>query len=102
MGKWLVAEDLVLEKVSCPIGVILVIFESRPDCLPQIASLAIKSGNGLILKGGKESLQTNHLLYSLITEAIDEASSESIPSTIINLVNTREDIQQLLKLGKND
>jgi len=100
LGKWLVAEDLVLEKVSCPIGVILVIFESRPDCLPQIASLAIKSGNGLILKGGKEALQTNHLLYSLITEAIDEASNESIPSTIINLVNTREDIQQLLKLDE--
>lgn len=80
------------------IGVVLVIFESRPDCLPQIAALAIKSGNGLILKGGKEAHQTNEYLHALISEAIEEASEGSVSRAIVNLVNTREDVKQLLKM----
>lgn len=61
-------EGLNLYRVSCPIGVIGMIFESRPDALVQIASLALKSGNGLLLKGGSEALRTNRALASLIAE----------------------------------
>lgn len=99
-GKWQIADELVLEKISCPIGVILVIFESRPDCLPQIAALAIKSGNGLILKGGKEAHLTNEYLHNLIADAIEEASEGQVSRSIVNLVNTREDVKVLLKMGK--
>lgn len=57
---------LVLTKVTVPIGVIGIIFEARPDAMIQVASLCIKSGNCAVLKGGKESLHTNRLLFSLI------------------------------------
>ena len=58
-------EGLNLQKISCPIGVILFIFESRPDVLSQICSLAIKSGNSLILKGGKEAINSNKVIVNL-------------------------------------
>ena len=67
-----------MEKRSCPIGVLLVIFEARPDCLPQIASLAIKSSNGILLKGGKEAMHSNQYLHQLIVEAIDEGSQHTV------------------------
>ena len=59
----------MLTKVSVPIGVIGVIFESRPDALVQIASLGLKSGNAVILKGGSEALHSNRILFSLVREA---------------------------------
>lgn len=59
-------KGLVLTKVTVPIGVIGIIFEARPDAMIQVASLCIKSGNCAVLKGGKESLHTNRLLFSLI------------------------------------
>jgi glutamate-5-semialdehyde dehydrogenase len=66
VGKVLLAtkldDGLDLYRVSCPIGVICVIFESRPEAVVQIASLAIKSGNALILKGGKEAARSNQVL----------------------------------------
>ena len=85
--------DLVLTRISCPIGVIGVIFESRPDALVQISTLCIKSGNSVILKGGKEAANTNKALFEIIKEA---AVSVGIPADSLFLVQAREDIQRLL------
>ena len=59
-------DGLVLKRVTCPIGVIGVIFEARPDALVQISALCIKSGNCAILKGGSEALRTNKTLFDII------------------------------------
>ncbi|MBA0581496.1 hypothetical protein Gorai_023673 [Gossypium raimondii] len=88
------ADGLILEKTSSPLGVLLVIFESRPDALVQIASLAIRSGNGLLLKGGKEAKRSNAILHKVITSAIPE----NIGEKLIGLVTSREDIPDLLKV----
>lgn len=85
--------DLVLTRISCPIGVIGVIFESRPDALVQISTLCIKSGNSVILKGGREAANTNKALFEIIKEA---AVSVGIPADSLFLVQAREDIQRLL------
>ena len=84
-----------LYRVACPIGVIGVIFESRPDALVQISSLCLKSGNAVLLKGGREALQTNTVLAELICEATQEAG---LPAGWCGLFQTREDVQQMLKL----
>lgn len=68
-----VTTGMILEKVSCPIGVLCVIYEARPEAGVQIASLAIKSGNALILKGGKEAIHTNSAIFSAINSALIEA-----------------------------
>ncbi|KAH8921681.1 gamma-glutamyl phosphate reductase [Atractiella rhizophila] len=86
-------EGLNLYRASCPIGVILCIFESRPEVMVNIASLAIKSGNAAILKGGKESIHTQTVVSRLIQEAL---SNTSIPRTYIQAVSTREEISSLL------
>ncbi|XVF76687.1 hypothetical protein PTKIN_Ptkin13bG0286700 [Pterospermum kingtungense] len=88
------ADGLVLEKTSCPLGVLLVVFESRPDALVQIASLAIRSGNGLLLKGGREAKRSNAILHKVITSAIPD----NVGGKLIGLVTSREDIPDLLKL----
>ncbi|KAJ0988365.1 hypothetical protein J5N97_006721 [Dioscorea zingiberensis] len=83
----LFADGLILEKTSCPLGVLLIVFESQPVALVQVASLAVRSGNGL-LKGGKEAMRSNVIL--------------PIPSTVgeklIGLVTSRDEILDLLKL----
>ena len=86
--------DLILEKQTAPIGVLLIIFEARPDALPQIAALALRSGNGLLLKGGKEASRSNAILHKLIVEAIGEPLGPSL----ISLITTREEISDLLAL----
>ncbi|KAL6123649.1 hypothetical protein ACLB2K_076168 [Fragaria x ananassa] len=94
LKKTELADGLVLEKTSSPLGVLLIVFESRPDALVQIASLAIRSGNGLLLKGGKEAKRSNAILHKVITEAIPE----SVGGKLIGLVTSREEIPDLLKL----
>eukprot|EP00466_Bigelowiella_natans_P014993 jgi/Bigna1/85111/estExt_fgenesh1_pg.C_20195 len=81
-----------------PIGVLLIIFESRPDCLPQIAALSIKSGNGLLLKGGKEARMSCRFLHKLITQAVEKATKGKVSSGVVSLVETRQEIAQLLSL----
>ncbi|KAK8514799.1 hypothetical protein V6N12_057695 [Hibiscus sabdariffa] len=94
LKKTELADGLILEKTSCPLGVLLIIFESRPDALVQIASLTIRTGNGLLLKGGKEARRSNAILHKIITSVIPE----SIGDKLIGLVASREDIPDLLKL----
>ncbi|MGL1890340.1 MAG: glutamate-5-semialdehyde dehydrogenase [Spirochaetaceae bacterium] len=91
-------KGLILTRFSVPIGVIGVIFESRPDALVQISSLFIKSGNAGILKGGKEAINTNKALFSLIKEAV-ETVSELLASSL-EFAESREDIKEILSLDK--
>lgn len=93
------ADGLVLKKVTCPIGVIGVIFEARPDVLAQISALAIKSANAVILKGGKETINTNSVIYKIITEALDK--TEGFPKNVINLLFSHEDVAQMLSEDKS-
>lgn len=86
---------LALYRVACPIGVIGVIFESRPDALVQISSLCLKSGNAVLLKGGREALRTNEVLTELILEATEAAG---LPKQWCGLLHSREDVQEMLKL----
>ena len=91
-------EGLILKKISCPIGVIGVIFEARPDVISQIASLAIKSGNAVILKGGKESQNTNKAIFDAIKKALE--NTPQFPQNAVNLVFSRDDIKTLLELDE--
>ena len=90
-------DDLILKKIATPIGVIGVIFEARPDCFIQIASLLIKSGNCGILKGGSEANNTNTLFAKLVNAALDEID---YPKNAINLIYSREDIKKMLELDE--
>ncbi len=89
-----IREGLRLVRESCPIGVIGIIFESRPDALIQIASLCIKSGNCLILKGGSEAIESNKALFNIVKSS---GISEGLPSNFSYLVENREEIDELLK-----
>ena len=91
-------EGLTLYKVSCPIGVLGIIFEARPDVIAQISSLAIKSSNAVILKGGKESINTNKAILSVINKTLDEI--ENFPKNVIQQVFTRDDVAEMLKCDK--
>lgn len=91
-------ENLELYKVSCPIGVIGVIFEARPDVVVQISSLAIKSSNAVILKGGIEALLTNTALVKIISETLSKI--DGFPADVINFIKSREDVTQMLNLDK--
>lgn len=88
-------KGLVLNKVSCPIGVLGIIFEARPDVISQISSLAIKSSNAVILKGGKESKNTNKKILEIINSALD--TIEGFPKNVIQQVFSRDDVAEMLK-----
>ncbi len=91
-------EGLKLYRVSCPIGVILVIFESRPDVVTQISSLALKSGNSVILKGGKEAQNTNRLLAQIVQSVLKETPQFSEHS--VSLIESRDEVSQMVKLSE--
>ncbi len=102
IGKTLLArqldDGLNLYKISCPIGVIGIIFEARPDVIAQISSLAIKSSNAVILKGGKESVNTNKTILSIINNALEKV--KEFPKNAVQQVFTHEDVAQMLECDK--
>jgi glutamate-5-semialdehyde dehydrogenase len=85
--------DLALYKVTCPIGVIGVVFESRPDALVQISTLCLKSGNAVLLKGGSEAANTNRILAETISAAGEQAG---LPHAWLQLLQTRQDVTEML------
>src|SRR3989338_259170 len=88
-------KGLMLYQVTCPIGVIGAVFESRPDAVTQISALCLKSGNAVILKGGSEALNSNRILFKIISET---AEKNGIPKGAVQLIETREEVAQILKL----
>ena len=88
-------KGLLLEQVSCPIGVTGVIFESRPDALVQISTLCLKSGNAALLKGGSEAMRTNRIVADIIIAATAKAG---MPEGWMALLETRADVAEMLKL----
>lgn len=101
VGKTMLAteldEGLELYRVTCPIGVIGVIFESRPDALVQISTICLKSGNSVLLKGGSEARETNRILAEVIRQATLEAG---LPVNWLALLETREDVSDMLKMDR--
>jgi glutamate-5-semialdehyde dehydrogenase len=92
-------EGLILYKETCPLGVVGVVFESRPEVVPQIASLALKSGNALILKGGSEAAHSNEALVSIWRDCLGKFPG--IPLDSVNLLQTRADVLELLALDRD-
>ncbi|HEY9637838.1 MAG TPA: glutamate-5-semialdehyde dehydrogenase [Coleofasciculaceae cyanobacterium] len=90
-------EGLILKRITCPVGVLGIIFEARPDALIQITTLAIKSGNGVILKGGKEAIRSCEILTKVIHQAL---SATAIDPATIRLLTTREETIALLELDE--
>ena len=92
------ADGLELSLTTVPIGVLMIIFESRPDSLPQISALALASGNGLLLKGGKEASRSNAALHKVIGDAIEASSGGKIKRDIIALITSRGQVADMLSL----
>ena len=89
-------KGLVLYKETCPLGVVAVVFESRPDAVPQAASLALKSGNSILLKGGAEAARSNEALVALWKEALGMFAE--VPPDSLQLLHSRADVMELLQL----
>lgn len=89
-------QGLELYQVSCPIGLIGVIFEARPDVVPQVMSLCLKSGNATIFKGGSEALNSNRVIFDLLNEAAE--STKGMPSGAFQLMETREEVNDILSM----
>ncbi|MBA7709636.1 Gamma-glutamyl phosphate reductase [subsurface metagenome] len=101
VGKTITAteldEGLELYKVSCPIGVIGVVFESRPDALVQISTLCLKSGNAVLLKGGSEAAGSNRILTNVISKASEKTG---LPRGWVQLLETRQDVAEMLGMDQ--
>lgn len=91
-------QGLVLTKETCPLGVVAIVFESRPDVIPQVASLALKSGNAILLKGGSEAAHSNEILMSLWNLALADSG---IPQGAAQLLHSRADVMELLNLDRD-
>jgi glutamate-5-semialdehyde dehydrogenase len=89
-------DGLILHKETCPLGVIGVVFEARPEVVAQISSLALKSGNAVCLKGGAEAAESNDILVSIWRDAL--SAFPDIPVDSVVLIHTREDVAQILTL----
>jgi glutamate-5-semialdehyde dehydrogenase len=92
-------EGLVLTKETCPLGVVAVVFESRPDVVPQVASLALKSGNAILLKGGVEAARSNGVLMNVWRDALAETGN--VPDGAAQLLQSRADVMELLSLRRD-
>ena len=91
-------DRLTLTKISCPLGVVGVVFEARPEVVPQVASLALKSGNACLLKGGAEAARTNEALYTIWRDAL--ARFGDVPADAALLLRTREEVSAMLALDE--
>jgi glutamate-5-semialdehyde dehydrogenase len=91
-------QGLELFKVTCPIGVIGIVFESRPDALVQISSLCLKSGNAVLMKGGSEAANTNRVLADIINTA---SIAAGIPAGWLHLLEARSDVSEMLEMDKD-
>ena len=91
-------EGLVLTKKTCPLGVVAVVFESRPDVIPQVASLALKSGNAILLKGGSEAVHSNDILMSIWNQALADSG---VPHGAAQLLHSRADVMDVLNLDRD-
>jgi glutamate-5-semialdehyde dehydrogenase len=93
---------LVLERLSCPLGVIGVIFEARPDAVTQIAALGIKSGNGVILKGGSEAVHSCEAIAAVMDQALEELFGKQggVSPNVVQLLTTRAETLAILKMDK--
>lgn len=98
---------LILERRSCPLGVIGVIFEARPDAVTQIAALGIKSGNGVILKGGSEAVNSCEALAAVMRKALEklyatteDATSQAVSPHVVQLLTTRDETLAILQMDK--
>ena len=102
LGKRLAATELdrglVLQKESCPLGVIAVVFESRPDIIPQIASLALKSGNAVLLKVGAEAANSNETIVDAWRQTLRKFPE--VPQESISMLQSRSDVMELLRLER--
>ena len=88
-------EGLDLHRISCPIGVLLVIFESRPEVVVQISALTLKSGNAVILKGGKEASESNACLFGILDQVLKEFTD--LPDGTVNLLQSREAVSEIVQ-----
>jgi glutamate-5-semialdehyde dehydrogenase len=90
-------EGLILKRISCPLGVLGIIFEARPDAAIQITSLAVKSGNGVILKGGKEAVRSCEAIVKAIHQGLAQTS---VNPAVVQLLTTREETIAMLQLDE--
>ena len=97
MSSVIMDDGLTMYQVRCPIGLIGIVFEARPDVIPQVMSLCLKSGNAVCFKGGSEAKNSNRVMFDILQAA---AASAGVPAEGFVLLESREDIAEILKLDK--